>query len=410
MARFASLFLGVFLLLAGFGLSASLVSLTLAQRDLTSWVGWVGAAYFVGLGLGSLRGAAIVARVGVLRAYGVLSAVGCLGILMLVVVDDPLAWLLARGLQGVALGGLYVCIESWLGASVEASSRGWVLGVYQVVVYLGLGVGQLLMGALAFDLGTALVVAAMCLCLAALPVGSTRQVPPDLDDTVALGLRELWGLASVGLVGAAVSGVTTGAVYAVAPAAGVVAGLDDGQVAWFMASFIGGGLVLQMPLGKASDVLDRRLVLAATGALTAVGALLSMAMVGRPGALIAVAAFQGGWVFAIYAIALAYTFDRVPPSRALPANATLLLVFCGGSVLGSSSSSALLAMVGPVGFFSVFVVAGTVLAAVALRAASRFDPVPDALQHDAVMMPRTSPVAGELLPVEVTEERAAPVA
>ena len=289
MARFASLFLGVFLLLAGFGLSASLVSLTLAQRDLTSWVGWVGAAYFVGLGLGSLRGAAIVARVGVLRAYGVLSAVGCLGILMLVVVDDPLAWLLARGLQGVALGGLYVCIESWLGASVEASSRGWVLGVYQVVVYLGLGVGQLLMGALAFDLGTALVVAAMCLCLAALPVGSTRQVPPDLDDTVALGLRELWGLASVGLVGAAVSGVTTGAVYAVAPAAGVVAGLDDGQVAWFMASFIGGGLVLQMPLGKASDVLDRRLVLAATGALTAVGALLSMAMVGRPGALIAAA-------------------------------------------------------------------------------------------------------------------------
>lgn len=403
MLRFGSLFASVFLLLAGFGLSASLVSFTLAQRGLTGWVGVVGALYFVGLGLGSLRGPRIVAEVGVLRAYGVLTALGGVGVLGLALGDAPWLWVLARGLQGVALGGLYVCIESWLGAAAAPSERGRVLGIYQVVVYLGLVAGQLLFGPLASDVPRGVVVAGLFLCLAALPVGSTRRPAPDLEAGEAMGLLDLWQRAHVGLIAVAASGVTTGAVYAVAPAAGVVAGLDEQAVAWFMAAFIGGGLLLQIPLGRASDRYDRRVVLAATGAATALGGVLAMLVGGRPGPLVLTAAFEGGWVFAIYAIALAYTFDRVPAARALAANSTLLLVFCGASVLGSSSASLALDRFGLVGYHGVFVVAGGLLALAAARAALRFDPVPDDLQHDVVFVPRTSPVVGELLPPEVTE-------
>ena len=53
--RHKALFIGVFALLAGFGLAGSLVSLELAHRGLSSWVGAAGVAYFVGLGAGSLR-------------------------------------------------------------------------------------------------------------------------------------------------------------------------------------------------------------------------------------------------------------------------------------------------------------------------------------------------------------------
>jgi hypothetical protein len=108
-------------------------------------------------------------------------------------------------------------------------------------------------------------------------------------------------------------------------------------------------------------------------------------------------------VFAIYAIALAYTFDRVPAAAAMSANTTLLLVFCGASMVGSSVSSALLGL-GVVAYFGVFVAAGGVLAAVAGRAAARFEPVPDDEQHAVWLVPRTSPVVGELLPLSVTED------
>lgn len=396
--RHAALFSGVFAILVGYGLTASLLSMTLGERGLGTWVGIVGAAYFLGLGLGSLRAERIIADVGYLRAYGMLTAIACLGTLAIALVEHPAAWAAARFVQGLALGGLYVCIESWLGSTTEASSRGRVLAAYQVVIYAGLILGQFLLGQLGGDVPRAMVVAAICLCLAALPVGSTRQEPPLLVVMPRFRLRELWGWASVGVTGSFVSGITTGAVYTVAPAAGIAAGLADGEVGLFMAAFVGGGLVLQLPLGRLSDLFDRRLVLGALSALAAIGGLLLMASLAKPGALLTVAAFEGGWIFALYTIALAYTYDRVPAVRAVSANATLLAVFCVGSGLGSIGSSLALQFAGPAGFFAALTLPTAALAAMAFRAARLYDPVADADQSDALLMPRTSAAAVELDP------------
>jgi len=396
--RFTTLFAGVVFILAAYGLTGSLLSLALADRGLGAWVGPMGAAYFVGLGLGSLRAEGVIAAVGYLRAYGMLTAIATLGMLAVALFEEPGAWVAARLLQGLALGGLYVCIESWLGSAAEPAQRGRILALYQVIVYLGLIGGQGLMGWLADDVVKAMVVAAMLLCVAALPVGATRQEPPSIVVMPRFRFAQLWQVASVGMVGAAVAGIVTGAVYTVAPAAGLTAGLNDGQVAWMMAAFIGGGLLLQLPLGRASDTLDRRVVLAAVGALAAAGGLVSMAAVAKPELLVVVSAFEGGWVFAIYTIAMAYTYDRVEPDRLVSANAAMLAVFCAGSMLGAIGSSAALAAVGPVGFFAVLAAPTAVLAIVAGRAASIWDALPDEAQGDVVLVPRTSPVLAELDP------------
>ncbi|MFT5457323.1 MAG: MFS family permease [Myxococcota bacterium] len=396
--RHAALFAGVFAILAGYGLTSSLLSITLIERGLGGWVGGVGAAYFLGLGIGSLRAERIIAGVGYLRAYGMLTAVASLGTLSIALVDHPAAWATARFVQGLALGGLFICIESWLGSTTEPSSRGRVLGVYQVVIYAGLILGQGLLGPFAHDVPRAMVVATVCLCLAALPVGVIRQEPPQLIVMPRIRLRELWGWASVGVMGAFVSGITTGAVYTVAPAAGVSAGLDDGDVGLFMSAFVGGGMLLQLPLGRLSDAYDRRIVLGGLAALGAAGGLVSMASLAHPGALLAVAAFEGGCIFALYTIALAYTYDRVPPKRAVAANATLLAVFCVGSGLGSLGSSVALAVAGPAGFFAALSIPTAVLAMMSFRAARLSEPVPDAERFAALLMPRTSAAAVELDP------------
>jgi len=396
--RFTALFASVLAILPAYGLTASLVGLTLGSRGQDGWLGAAGAAYFVGLGTGSLRAERVIAAVGYLRAYGMLTAVACLGTLAIALVDHPAAWVVARGIQGLALGGLFVCIESWLGSATDAGSRGRVLGLYQVTIYVGLILGQALLAPLANDVPRAMVVAAMLLCVAALPVGATRQAPPNLVVMPRFRLVELWSVASVGVVGAFVSGLTTGAVYTVAPAAGGAAGLDDGQVAWLMAAFIGGGLVLQIPLGRASDTFDRRIILGIIGALAALGGILSMAALSRPLLLIAVSAFEGGWVFATYAIALAYAYDRVAPERLVSANAALLAVFCAGSALGATGSSVALSLAGPMGFYGALVVPSLALAVMAFRAARLWDPVPDADQSDVVLLPRTSSVLVELDP------------
>lgn len=396
--RHAALLLGASLLMVGFGLTTSLVSIQLAQRGLTHWVGWVGSAYFFGLGVGSLRGERTIAEIGYVRAYGLLTAVACFSVLLLIVVDHPMGWLVGRMLQGFALGGIFVCLESWLGSSTLPENRGRVLGLYQVVLYLGLALGQLMLGVLASTPSTALVWAAMLLCLASLPVGATKVEAPILVVQPRLRLRELWGTASLGILGAVVSGITTGSIYTVAPAAGVMAGLSEQEVAWLMAAFIGGGLVLQIPLGRASDLYDRRLVLAAIGAAAALGGGMSMLLVGSPTALIMISAFEGGWVFAIYAISLGYTFDRVAPERLVSANAALLATFCAGSAVGAGGSSAALAIFGPVGFFGVLALPPAAMSVAALRAAAIWTAVPVEDRGVVVLVPRTSAALVELDP------------
>ena len=140
------------------------------------------------------------------------------------------------------------------------------------------------------------------------------------------------------------------------------------------------------------------MVLGVIGALAAVGALLSGLALDWPALLIALAAFEGGWVFAIYTIALAYTFDRVAPSLALAANARLLAVFCVGSILGAGGSAAALSRVGAGGFFSVVGLASAGLALAAFHAWRIRDPLPMDERSDVVVVPRTSPVAAELDP------------
>ena len=396
--RHAALFSGVFVLIVGYGLTASLLSITLGERGLGGWIGVVGAAYFLGLGVGSLRAERIIADVGYLRAYGMITAVACLGTLAVTLFDHPAAWAAARMVQGLALGGLFVCIESWLGSTTAPSSRGRVLAVYQIVIYLGLIGGQSLLGLLAGDVTRSMVVAAMCVCLAALPVGLIHQEPPRLVVMPRIRLRELWGWASVGVAGALVSGITTGAVYTVAPAVGVAAGLNAADVGKFISAFVGGGMLLQLPLGRVSDAFDRRIVLGGISALAAAGGVLSMVSLAHPSALLAVAAFEGGWVFSLYTIALAYTYDRVPAERVVSANATLLAVFCVGSGMGSVGSSLALQIAGPVGFFAALTLPTAVLAAMAFRAAGLYASVPDADQSDALLMAPTSSAMVELDP------------
>ena len=362
--RVSSLLLGTLLLLVAVGSTSSLVPLVLAERGIpVTYIGWVGAAYNLGLALGGVQMFRFVGRVGHVRAYAFLAIVATGSMLALAVQDGVLAWLFARFVFGIAVGGLYMVIESWMNAVSHGAIRGRMLAVYMVVVYGGMALGQGVLSLPDTTGFTRFAVVAALLSAAALPVlvAEDAAVPRPVA-----GAIDTWrGIASrawLALATAAVAGFTSGSVFAVAPIYGALTGLGPGQIGLLVTSFTIGGVMFQGPLGAASDLLDRRVVLRWVCAAAAGVSWLAMAQPG-PQWMALVAAFPlGGAVFSLYSLALAQALDGVGEEAVMDTNARLLLVFCGCSAGGALVSAAAVEAAGPSMFFASLMVPTLVLA------------------------------------------------
>jgi hypothetical protein len=93
-------------------------------------------------------------------------------------------------------------------------------------------------------------------------VSTTRAEPSGAPAAETLPYGQLARAAPVAVVGCALSGLISGAFYALVPAWMQDAGIARATIALFMLVAVLGGLAFQVPVGWLSDRFDRRLVLA----------------------------------------------------------------------------------------------------------------------------------------------------
>ena len=168
---------------------------------------------------------------------------------------------------------------------------------------------------------------------------------------------------------------------------------------------IAGGALLQWPLGRLSDRLDRRLVLgivALGGSLAAA----AMALADTPHTLLLTAFAYGGMAFAVYPIVVAHLIDRLPQDDILAGNASVLLLYGIGAVIGPLVSGSAMSHFGAAAmpaFFAVTLAALAVLILVTAR--PRHAPV---VEDPGVFMPmiRTTEAALDMA-AKVAELQAA---
>jgi len=392
-----SLLSGVALLMVGGGALGSLIGLRLAGDAAgTLTVGLVTAAFFAGLTAGSLYGYRVVLRVGHIRAFSAFASILSAATLAHALAADPALWAALRLSEGFCMAGLYMCIESWLNDTATNETRGRVLSLYMVTLYGATAAGQQLLNL--DDSGTTpFLVISILLSLALVPVALTRTAPPGLPDVASFGLGRLYRASPLGVAGVFVSGVITGGVYGLAPVFGALSGFGVAETALFMTVLILGGVALQWPLGRLSDLFDRRAVLIGLSTALVVASFAMIEAAGRDRALaLGVAAVFGGLSFTLYPVSLAHTVDHVGKADLVSASGGLILANSMGAVLGPLCASAAMAAVGPEGLFAF---AGTAAFAATLYGLWRMrmrPPVPAEEQCVFCPVPQTTPVVAPL--------------
>lgn len=358
-------------------------------------------AYYFGLALGGLRSKRVIFRIGHIRAFAVFAALTAAITLAYEAFFHPVAWVTLRIINGFCIAGLTSTIESWLNARSSNETRGRILSFYMLTFYLAIVSGQTLVnlvdiGAPGLFMGTASLIG-----LSLIPVAMTSLGEPNLRDSRALSVRDLYATSPVGAVGAGVAGLMVGSFYALGVVFALKIGLSVSEAALFMSFVVLGGLILQLPMGVLADRYDRRIVI--SGTLMAVGAtwgaLASFVASGLPFVILLVtAAAFGGAMSSVYPLCVAQTFDRLERRYYIAAAGRLLMVYSIGATIGPLIASVLMGIYGPSSFFLFEATVAILYAVFTLVRVSRQPSLPANQREEYVSLPDVTPIAMSLDP------------
>ena len=383
------LFAAMALLMAGHGLTSTLLGIRAGLEGFRPTVtGLVLSGYYAGFLIGSLAAAPTIRRVGHIRVFAGLASLASAAVLVHAVRADPVAWLVLRVLSGVCLSGLYVVTETWLNGVATNSTRGGMLAGYMVVVTGGLAGGQLLFSVADAGGFAAFVLASVLVSLAVVPVSLANVHAPGVPDPHPLSLRDLMDAAPLAGVGAALSGFLGAAVVTGGVIFAAEAGLGQGATSVLIFAALVGALVLQVPLGRWSDRIDRRLVIVAAGVTGAVAAL-AAGLVGPDHLvlLVVLMTVAGGMAFPLYSLSNAHLNDYLADGTRVAAGARMVLVNGMGAIAGPVVVAATIDASGPVALFAVLATAYVVMAVFALYRIARRAPVAEDERASYVAVP-----------------------
>ena len=263
-----SLLLSVFFLMAGAGLQGILLPV---RGSIEGWstyeIGLLGTGYAVAFTVGCLVVPRIMKQAGHVRTFASLAALLAVSVLLNGLVVDPYAWIAFRGAAGFALAGSYMVVESWLNERVTNTTRGRVFSIYMIVSMAAMMSGQFVMPLAGPETPSPFMLCAILFALALIPTALSRAPSPKPLEAVRLDVKAIFRNSPAAAVGVFLAGTIAGSWNNMAPVFGQRIGLTTGEIAALLAITQAGGIASQYPLGRLSDRMDRRYVMAGAGAV-----------------------------------------------------------------------------------------------------------------------------------------------
>ena len=372
------LLLGMGVLMLGAGLQSTLLGLRATLEGFpTPVTGAVMSCYYVGYVLGTLIAPPLLRQIGHIRVFAALAAIASMAILVQGCFINPVAWGAMRLVSGICFAGIYVVAESWLNDRASRANRGRLLAVYMLVLYVGLGTAQFLLVLSNPHTPTPFMLVSVLISLAMVPIVVSAQPIPTSPAPGSVRLRDLYRDTPLGVVAITVSGLISSIIFSMGPVYARLSGLETKNIAAFMAASILAAVVTQYPVGRLSDRVDRRTVIAGicTCAMLVSGSI--VAFPAMPHALfLTLSALFSGFALTLYSLAVSHVNDKLEPAQMVAASSALLLLNGTAAIIGPVLAGGLMSVFGPPAYFAALATLSGMLAIFDLWRKTRRRPVP----------------------------------
>ncbi len=348
------LLLGMGVLMLGAGLQGTLLGVRATLEGFpTPVIGVIMSCYYVGYLAGTVAAPRLVRRIGHIRVFAVFAAVASAAILVQGAFVHPLPWALMRLLTGVCFAGIYVVAESWLNARASRDNRGSLLAIYMLVLYVGLGSAQFLLVLSNPRHLAPFMLVSVLISLAMVPIVVSARQTPGRALPRKVRYRDLYRNSPLGVVAVAFSGMISSILFSMGPVYARLSGLDNAGVATFMAVSILAAVLTQYPVGRLSDRIDRRTVIAIVCTIATAVAAAIVVFNEMPHALFLVlAACFSGFALTLYSLSVSHVNDQLEAAEMVAASGALIRLNGTSAAIGPVLAGSLIAGFGPHAYFA----------------------------------------------------------
>lgn len=358
-------FAGTALACCAYALLTSTLGLRMAEASVSTFAaGIVLSLYYAGYIIASLTSNQIINRVGHIRAFSTYISLFSALVLMHYFSDNPVYWGILRLLEGYCMGSSFMCLESWLNTRANNNNRGLLMSLYMITSYLGASTGQLLLN-IPDPKGIVIyIVVSVIFSLALVPISLTALPSPNITVHKSMSLIKLYKISPVGVIGCLCSGIFVGGFYSLGAIYANLIGLDVQMTSLFMFFGVLGGLLIQFPLGRLSDRMDRRfLMMWIAGILFFIAPWVHFFVSDGVWQLCTGALLLGCGTFILYPLSVSHVNDLIEDDDRINAAGMLILLQSLGMIFGPVAISYFMQHFGAISFVLAYsaVTAGFVL-------------------------------------------------
>ncbi len=357
-----ALFLGMGFIMMAYGFQGSLLGVRAVQEEFSlTATGFMMSGYFIGYFIGAATIPNIISRVGHIRVFAAFASLASLIILVHSILIHPFIWFLLRVLTGISMVCIYTVAESWLNDRSSNKNRGSVLSIYMVILYGSMGIGMFLLNFSTPRNFEPFILISVITSVALIPILLTKKKPPTFKKINVMSFSELYKSSPFGMVSSFFYGTIQSALFTLLAVYATSMNFTILEVSIVTFLLAVSGAVAQFPVGKISDVYDRRKVIIASTFGAAIFALITIFVSGQmylPDGL----ATSKTWFYIffilfsfcslpMFSLILAHTNDYITKDKFVAAGAGLQFTFGLGAMSGPFLCSIFMDLVGSNGFF-----------------------------------------------------------
>jgi MFS family permease len=323
----------------------------------------------------------LLRQAGHIRVFAALAAVATAAVLTQGIFINPPVWGAMRLISGVCFAGIYVVAESWLNDRASKENRGRLLAMYMLVLYVGLGAAQFLLILSNPRSATPFMLVAVLISLALVPIVISAQQVPERAIPSKVRILDLYRNSPLGVVAVAISGLISSIIFSMGPVYARLSGLETNQVAAFMGVSILAAVVTQYPMGRFSDRMDRRIVIASVCIVATLAAGGIAVFHEIPHELfLTLAALFSGFALTLYSLSVSHVNDKLESKQMVAASSALLLLNGTAAAVGPVLAGGLMAAFGPRAYYATLATLTGLLFIYDVWRKSRRGPVPPSLK------------------------------
>ena len=249
-------------------------------------------------------------------------------------------WVIMRLVAGFCVAAISAAVEGWLNEAGMARNRARTFSIYVLVALSAVALGQVLFGLLPAEFRFRM--AALIMMSSFIPLGLLANEPENTRVAPQFHLVMLRQIPLLAGAGMFLVGIVSGCIWTMTPLFAESRGLDGPAIGYTMTAVIAGSVILQWPIGIATDRLGSRFVMLLCAAvnLTVCGMFIFGQVATLMSVLYLLVGLFGGTSLTLYAVCATEAQASSPLGRVQIA-ALMLLLYGFGAALGPLASGLL---------------------------------------------------------------------